>query len=64
MVNNEIIEIKNPYLYSKLLLEGTKDNAKYKKMLEYNVKILTDCSDYLNYVKLQYGKNYLAEFKV
>ena len=33
-------------------------------MLEYNVKILTDCSDYLNYIELQYGKNYLDEFKL
>lgn len=64
IVNDEIIEIKNPYLYSKFLLEGTKDNAKYKKMLEYNVKILTDCYDYLNYIELQYGKNYLDEFKL
>lgn len=64
IVNNEIIEIKNLYLYSKLLLEGTKDNAKYKKMIELKVKILTDCSKYLNYIELQYGKNYLEQFKL
>lgn len=63
IVNGEIIEIKNPCLYSKLLIEGTKDNAKYQKMLEYKVKIITDCSKYISYINTIYGKNYLEKFR-
>lgn len=40
IINEKIIEIKNDYLYNKLLIPNTLDNAKYKKMLELNVKIL------------------------
>lgn len=63
IVNGEIIEIKNPCLYSKLLIEGTKDNAKYQKMLEYKVKIITDCSKYVSYINTIYGEKYLEKFR-
>lgn len=62
-VNGQIVEIKNPCLYSKLLQEGTQDNAKYHKMLEYNVKIITDCTKYLKYINTIYGENYLENFR-
>ena len=32
-------------------------------MLEHNVKIITDCSEYLQYIKNKYGSNYLRKFK-
>lgn len=63
IVNGEIIEIKNQCLYSKLLIEGTKDNAKYQKMLEYKVKIITDCSKYVSYINTIYGEKYLEKFR-
>lgn len=63
IVNGEIIEIKNPCLYSKLLKEGTKDNAKYQKMIEYKVKIITDCSKYISYINTIYGDKYLEKFR-
>ena len=33
-------------------------------MLENNVKIIIDCSKYIDYVKQKYGKNYIKTFKV
>lgn len=40
------------------------EHYKYKCMLENNVKIIIDCSKYIDYVKQQYGKNYIKTFKV
>ena len=38
---NKLVEVKSDYLYKLLLIENTKDNAKYKLMKEHNVEILT-----------------------
>lgn len=38
---NKLVEVKSDYLYKLLLIANTKDNAKYKLMLENNVEILT-----------------------
>ena len=40
------------------------EHYKYKCMLENNVKIIIDCSKYIDYVKQKYGKNYIKTFKV
>lgn len=63
IVNGKIVEIKNPCLYSKLLIEGTKDNAKYKCMIQNNVEIITDCTVYINYINTIYGNKYLDNFR-
>lgn len=63
IVENDIVEIKNPCLMSKLLQENTKDNAKYKCMMDNKVKIITDCSKYITYINTIYGENYLKSFK-
>lgn len=63
-INGKLFEIKSPYLYSKLLIPNTLENAKLNCMLQNNVAIITDCSIYLNYVKAKYGKNFLKNFKV
>ena len=62
-INNELIEIKGKNWLKLLLEKGTKQEAKYKCMLEHNVKIITDCSKYLQYIKNKYGTNYLRKFK-
>ncbi len=51
IVNNSYVEIKNDFLMKLLLKENTIENAKYKCMLEHNVKILTnkDVKFYENY---------------
>ena len=37
--------------------------AKHKSMVENGVEIITDYSEYLNYVGIKYGKDYLRKFK-
>lgn len=62
-IDNKLFEIKSPYLYSKMLIPNTIENAKLNCMIEYNVTVIQDCSIYLNYVKSKYGKNFLKNFK-
>lgn len=62
-VFNTLIEIKSPYLYNKMLIEHTKENAKLNCMLNNKVKIITNCKKYINYVKTKYGSNYLKSFR-
>ena len=72
-IDDKIIEIKglqffenndstkrmiNPY-------DRTQDDlyeAKHQCMLKNNVEIITDCTEYINYVETVYGKNYLDKF--
>jgi hypothetical protein len=64
LFNNSFIEIKNIHL-----LNNMKENKKsleyykYECMLKNNVKIITDCSKYINYVNQKYGKKYINSFK-
>lgn len=62
-VFNTLIEIKSPYLYNKMLIKNTKENAKLNCMLNNKVKIITNCKKYINYVKTKYGSNYLKSFR-
>ena len=52
-INNQLIEIKSDYLFNKMQEENTLSNAKYKCMLENNVKILlkNDYKFYINWFK-------------
>lgn len=63
-VGDEIVEIKSPILYEKMLIENTVDNSKFLCMKEHNVKIITDCTKYLDYISIKYGSNYLKQFKI
>lgn len=58
-----LVEIKNPKLLERMYESGTLDNAKYECMVKHNVKIITDCREYLEYVELTYGKDYLKQFR-
>lgn len=40
-INNKLIEIKGDHLFKRMLVENTKENAKYKCMLENSVYIMT-----------------------
>lgn len=63
-LENEYVEIKNNYLYNNMIIENnSKENAKYHCMLNNNVKILIDCSEFLEYVENKYGKNFLEQFR-
>lgn len=64
IVNDVITEIKNPLLYKRMSENvGSLEHAKYECMLKHNVKIITDCTEYLNYVNATYGANYLQQFR-
>lgn len=43
--------------------EDAKYEAKHQCMIENNVKIITDCSVYIEYVKNNYGKDYLEKYR-
>lgn len=62
-VFNTIVEIKSPYLYNKMLKENTLENAKLQCMQKNNVKIITNCDFYLNYVENKYGKDFIDKCK-
>lgn len=63
-VNGEYVEIKGPHLMRELTeANDDKNAAKYKCMLKYNVKIITNCDEYLQYVEEKYGKNYIKGFR-
>ncbi|MDR2436606.1 MAG: hypothetical protein LBD17_00825 [Endomicrobium sp.] len=57
IIENEIIEIKGSHLLKQEKWIMKKDIIKTK-----NIKVITDCSLYLNYIKEKYGKNYLKSF--
>lgn len=64
VVNAEIVEIKSPILFEKMKIENTIENAKYKCMQKNNVKIITDVSEYLEYIRNKFGSiKYLNKFK-
>lgn len=62
-VNGMLVEIKGPQLLKLMQESNTLDNAKYRCMIEHNVKIMSDCSEYLNYIEEKYGKEYLQQFR-
>lgn len=69
-VNGELQEIKGPQFFKegKMInpFDRTMDElyeAKHQCMLRNNVKIITDCSKYLNYVEEKYTKDFLPLFR-
>lgn len=65
LFNNSYVEIKNIHLLNNMKKNKESiEHYKYKCMLENNVKIIIDCSKYIDYVKQKYGKNYIKTFKV
>lgn len=63
--NKDYVEIKRPDLYENMKNDiGSKENAKFNKMIGLNVKIYTDCKFFLTYIEKHYGINYLKQFKL
>ena len=62
-INNLFYEIKGGHLLKKMLISNTLDNAKYNCMLKNNITIISDCAEYLNYIKEKYGKLFLYSCK-
>lgn len=63
IVYDTFVEIKGKHLLKKLLQPNTKDNAKYKCMIDNNVHIIYEYSKYIEYVENKYGKDYMLRFK-
>lgn len=68
-VNGEYIEIKGSHLIDEnmnLIHPKTKEILKEKTqcLKDNNVKIITDCSKYIEYIKTKYGVNYINSFKL
>ena len=62
-INNSFYEIKGGHLLKRMLISDTLDNAKYNCMLKNNITIISDCVEYLNYIKEKYGKLFLYSCK-
>ena len=67
-VNNEYIELKGSHLIDEnmnLIHPKTKEILKEKTqcLKDNNVKIIVDCSEYINYVKNKYGEHFISSLK-
>lgn len=74
IVENQIVELKGTQFFldkdpTKQMIcsyDRTKDDlyeAKHQCMIQNNVKIITDITEYENYINEKYGLNYLIQFK-
>lgn len=73
-INDRIIEIKGLQFFenhdpTKRMIcpyDRTQDDlyeAKQQCMIENNVEIITDCSEYINYINTIYGKDFIEKFR-
>lgn len=73
-INDRIIEIKGLQFFenhdpTKRMIcpyDRTQDDlyeAKHQCMIENNVEIITDCSEYINYINTIYGKDFIEKFR-
>lgn len=70
LVESEIYEIKGPQFFKDGKMINPYDSslnnlfeAKHQCMIKNNVKIITDCTEYIDYVLQKYGNDYLKQFK-
>ena len=74
LVEDEIQEIKGTHFFencdsnNKMICPYNRDlddfiEAKHQCMIKNNIKIITDCTEYLNYIKNTYGNDYIKQFK-
>ena len=74
LVEDEIQEIKGTHFFencdsnNKMICPYNRDlddfiEAKHQCMIKNNIKIITDCTKYLNYIKNTYGNDYIKQFK-
>lgn len=69
-VNGQYVEIKGPQFFENGKMinpwDRTQDDlyeAKHQCMIDNKIKIMTDCSEYLNYIEEKYGKDYMQQFR-
>lgn len=55
LVDGKYVEIKGPHLLNEMMKENTVSNAKYKCMIENDVKIISDPAPYFTYLKNKYN---------
>ena len=55
LVDGKYVEIKGPHLLNEMMKENTGSNAKYKCMIENDVKIISDLAPYFTYLKNKYN---------
>ena len=70
LVETEIYEIKGPQFFKDGKMINPYDpslndlyEAKHQCMIKNNIKIITDCTEYIDYVNQKYGNDYLKQFK-
>lgn len=55
LVDGKYVEIKGPHLLNEMMIENTVSNAKYKCMIENDVKVISDLSPYFTFLKNKYN---------
>lgn len=55
LVDGKYVEIKGPHLLNEMMKENTISNAKYKCMIENDVKVISDLSPYFIFLKNKYN---------
>ena len=70
LVESEIYEIKGPQFFKDGKMINPYDpslndlyEAKHQCMIKNNIKIITDCTEYIDYIGEKYGNDYLKQFK-
>lgn len=70
LVETEIYEIKGPQFFKDGKMINPYDpslndlyEAKHQCIIKNNIKIITDCTEYIDYVNQKYGNDYLKQFK-
>ena len=69
IVNGEYVELKGPHLINSMheLINPITKQVLYEKtqcLRDHNVKLITDCKEYLQYVKRKYGTNFIQQCKL
>ncbi len=69
IVDNEYVELKGPHLINQkneLINPSTKEvlTEKTKCLVDNHVRIITDCKEYINYVKMTYGRRFIKDHKI
>ena len=69
IVNGEYVEIKGPHLINNMyeLINPITKQVLYEKtqcLRDHNVKLITDCKEYIQYVKQHYGTRFIQQCKL
>lgn len=64
-IDGKFYEIKGDHLLEKMKIENTRENAKYKCMIENKIEILTEekLKPIFQFIDSKFGKDYIKKFK-